>query len=224
MQYAIKDPKELSSIYSRRFDAVLDYRRRVWAVLVSRHFQQYVRPGDAVLDLGCGYGEFINQVRCGTKYAMDLNPGSAQHLDKDVRLLSQDCSKPWDLPDASLDVVFTSNFFEHLPDKLALRETLVQARRCLKPGGLLIALGPNIKYVPGAYWDFWDHFLCLTELSLGEAMENNGYECVAKVPRFLPYSMVGRRKVPMGLIALYLRMPLLWPLLGKQFLVIGRRL
>ena len=35
----------------------------------------------------------------------------------------------------------------------------------------MIALGPNIKYLPGSYWDFWDHFLCLTEMSLGEALE-----------------------------------------------------
>lgn len=46
-------------------------------------------------------------------------------------------------------------FFEHLPDKAHLLRTLGQIRRCLKPGGCLIAMGPNIKYLPGRYWDFF---------------------------------------------------------------------
>ncbi len=58
--------------------------------------------------------------------------------------------------DDSLNVVFTSNFFEHLHTKRELRETLMQARRCLRPGGGIIALGPNIRYLPGKYWDFYD--------------------------------------------------------------------
>src|SRR6187402_3538775 len=168
-------PADLQRIYEARFQANLDYRRAVWRVLIDDFFQQFVRPTDAVLDLGCGYGEFINQVRCGQRFAMDLNPDMPRRADSGVQTLLQDCSTDWQLPDNSLDVVFTSNFFEHLPDKAALGRTLDQARRCLKPGGRLIALGPNIKYLPGAYWDFWDHYLPLTELSLRESLENRNY-------------------------------------------------
>lgn len=223
MSQSIKDPRELQSIYEHRFTAMLRYRNRVWQILVSAFFQRYVRPGDTVLDLGCGYGEFINHLRCGRKLGMDLNPRSPEFLGKDVRFLQQDCSTRWDLPDAALDVVFTSNFFEHLPDKLALRNTLCEAHRCLKPGGKLIALGPNIKYVQGAYWDFWDHFLCLTEMSLGEGLENNGYHIVQSIPRFLPYSMVNAPQYPLGFIRLYLSFPLLWRVFGRQFLVVAQR-
>jgi SAM-dependent methyltransferase len=158
MSTSIKEPEELRKIYERRFERMLVYRNQVWAVLVEDFFQRYVQPGDRVLDLGCGYGEFVNHVRCARKYGMDLNPQTPRHLAADVQFLFQDCSTPWQLPDGSLDVVFTSNFFEHLPDKLALRSTLREAARCLRPGGRLIALGPNIKFVQGAYWDFWDHF------------------------------------------------------------------
>jgi predicted SAM-dependent methyltransferase len=76
----------------------------------------------------------------------------------------------------SLDVVFTSNFLEHLPDKVHVERTLAQAWRCLKDDGFIICLGPNIKYVPGAYWDFWDHFIPLTELSLSEVLKMKGSE------------------------------------------------
>lgn len=224
MSQSIKDPTELQSIYEHRFTAMLHYRTEVWRVLVDSFFQLYIKPGAAVLDLGCGYGEFINQVRGAQKYGMDLNPRSPEFLDKDVTFLRQDCSTRWNLPDASLDVVFTSNFFEHLPDKLALRNTIREAHRCLKPGGRIIAMGPNIKYVPGAYWDFWDHFLCLTELSLAEGLENNGYRVTEKVGRFLPYSMVNAPRYPVAFLRLYLALPLAWRFFGKQFLVVAERI
>jgi thymidine phosphorylase len=71
-------------------------------------------PADAVvLDLGCGHGEFINNVQCGKKIAMDLNPAARQYLNPNVVFLEQDCSHPWNIPESALDVVFTSNFFEH---------------------------------------------------------------------------------------------------------------
>jgi SAM-dependent methyltransferase len=68
-----------------------------------------------VLDLGCGYGEFINNVPAQRKFAMDLNPESRKHLGRDIEFFEQDCSAPWPLADDSLETVFTSNFFEHLP-------------------------------------------------------------------------------------------------------------
>ena len=224
MSSSVKDPRELQAIYERRFkEERVAYRVRLWRTIVASFFQPMIPPGAAVLDLGCGYGEFINQIRCGSRFAMDLNPKAAEHLDPAVKFLFQDCSLRWDLPDQSLDVVFTSNFFEHLPDKLALKLTLLEAARCLKPGGQLIALGPNIKFVQGAYWDFWDHFLSLTELSLSEALDNNGYRVERAVPRFLPYTTINQPAFPMAFVRLYLRLPLLWPWFGRQFLVVARR-
>lgn len=223
MSQSIKDPTELQSIYEHRFTSMLQYRNEVWRTLTSAFFQKYVRPTDVVLDLGCGYGEFINHIHCRTKYGMDLNPRSPEFLAQDVHFLQQDCSTRWNLPDASLDLVFTSNFFEHLPDKLALRNTLREAHRCLKAGGRVVALGPNIKFVQGAYWDFWDHFLCLTEASLGEGFENNGYRVVESHARFLPYSMVNAPQFPVALIRLYLGLPVLWRFFGRQFLVVAEK-
>ena len=67
-------PEDLQRIYGARFCNNLGYRKEVWDALVSGWFGRYV-PSDAdVLDLGSGYGEFINTVRCRAKYAMDLNP------------------------------------------------------------------------------------------------------------------------------------------------------
>lgn len=214
---------ELSRIYRRRFTDTAAYRHRVWTVLTSGFFNKWVMPDHDVLDLGCGYGEFINQIRCGRKWGMDLNPDSQEQLDKDVTFLRQDCSARWALDDGSLDVVFTSNFFEHLPDKSCLSATLAEALRCLRKGGLLIAMGPNIKVLPGLYWDFYDHHTILTEKSLAEALEVVGFDVEQAIDRFLPYTMVGAREVPLAFVRLYLAVPLAWRFLGGQFLVIARK-
>lgn len=216
-------PHDLRRIYARRFQANLAYRRDVWNVLLRHFFQRLIPAGGTVLDLGCGYGEFINQVAAGKRYAMDLNPDAPTHLKRDVGFLQQDCSQPWPLEPGCLDVVFTSNFFEHLPDKAALGRTLDQVFLALKPGGRLIAMGPNVKLVPGAYWDFWDHYIPLTESSLAEALENRGFQIEQKLAAFLPYTMAGKRPAPLAAVRLYLAMPVVWPLFGKQFLVVGRK-
>lgn len=217
------DSNELQAIYAKRFEGELEYRNRVWAVLCHWFWERYVPDNASVLDLGCGYGQFINHIRCGKKWAMDLNPESRRCLHPDVAFLEQDCSAQWPLPDASLDVVFTSNFFEHLPDKTCLKNTLLQAKRCLKPGGSLIAMGPNIKCVPGAYWDFWDHYLPLTEASLAEGLRTCGMHPVLVLPQFLPYTMVKGPRYPMWFLQLYLKLPVLWRIFGSQFLVIARK-
>jgi SAM-dependent methyltransferase len=213
--------QEVQTIYSQRFAESRAYRQKVWRVLTADFFQAMILPSGAVLDLGCGYGEFINQITASTKFAMDLNPDSARMLAKGIQFLQQDCSQRWPLPDNSLDGVFTSNFFEHLPDKATLGRTLEQAHRCLKPEGRLIALGPNVKFLPGAYWDFWDHYLPLTDTSLCEGLENRGFAIERSEPKFLPYTMVKAGEYPLLFLRVYLRLPFAWRLLGKQFLVVA---
>jgi len=208
--------------YSRRFEGSRDYRDRVWRALLRSRLQALVGADKDVLDLGCGWGEFIRNVRARARFAMDLNPDAARFAGDDVRFVEHDCTRPWPLRAGSLDVVFSSNFIEHLPDKEAIEATLQQARRCLRAGGRIILLGPNIRYVGGAYWDFWDHHVPVTDRALAEALELRGFEVERVVPRFLPYTMSDGRRVPIFLVRLYLALPLFWPLLGRQFLIVAR--
>jgi SAM-dependent methyltransferase len=214
---------QLREIYARRFDEQRRYRDRVWKVLVADFLQRFVNPGDAVLDLGCGYGQFINHVHATTKYAMDLNPQSREMISSDITFLERDCSIKWPLPDGALDLVFSSNFFEHLPAKSALEKTVQEAARCLKKGGQIIAMGPNIRCVGGAYWDFWDHHIPLTERSLSELVMTNGFRVERAISRFLPYTMVDKREMPIFVIKLYLRFRFAWRFWGSQFLVVARK-
>lgn len=220
---AMETRQDLGMEYQQRFASMAPYRDSVWRVLVGEFFQRYVDPSATVLDLGSGWGEFIRHVRAQRRIAIDLNPDMPSRVGSGVETILQDCSQPWEVADSSLDIVFTSNFFEHLPDKDALRRTLQEALRCLKVGGRIICLGPNIRFLNGAYWDFWDHFLPLTDRSMVEILSLTGFAVERVEPRFLPYSMSQGWTPPIGFIALYLRIPLLWRILGKQFLIVGRK-
>jgi SAM-dependent methyltransferase len=155
---------------------------------------------------------------------MDLNPDASRALaGSGVLMLEQDCTEPWPLDDGQLDVVFTSNFFEHLLSKQALSRTLEEVFRCLRPGGRLIAMGPNASVLPGKYWDFWDNLLPLTDLSLAEGLELQGFEVHRRERKFLPYTMVGAPEDPFTLLRAYLRLRPAWWFLGGQFLVIADR-
>jgi SAM-dependent methyltransferase len=214
---------ELEVIYKNRFKTTEVYRTEVWKTLIRQCFETYIPTDATVLDLGCGYGDFINNIRCARKYAMDVNPSTSRRLNPDVTLLAQDCSIQWELHDKTLDVVFTSNFFEHQFSKSDLARTIKEAVRCLKIGGRLIAMGPNVKFVGGAYWDFYDHHLALTELSVKEVFEASGLQVESVRPRFLPYTMVNGPTYPQIFLRMYLALPLAWRIMGKQFLVIAKK-
>ncbi len=213
----------LDELYRARFGDAASERARVWKILVDRCFQRYVPRDGAVLDIGCGWGEFINAIDARERHAIDLNPDARTHVDAAVELHLQSCAERWPIGDGSLDAAFTSNFLEHLPDKRALTATIDEALRCLKPGAPLVCLGPNIRCLPGAYWDFFDHHIPLSERSLAECLTSAGFAIERSVARFLPYTMSGKRPPPSFAIRAYLALPLAWPLFGRQFLVVARK-
>ena len=86
-----------------------------------------------------------------------------------------------------------------------------------------MALGPNIRFVGNAYWDFVDHHVPLTDASLSELLEVHGFEIEQSIDRFLPYTMVRKRPVPNFFVAIYLAARPIWKILGKQFLIIARK-
>jgi len=215
--------KNLTQIYEKRFSGHENYRNRVWKILIRDFFSKWIKHTDHVLDLGCGYGEFINHVNCEVRYAMDLNPKTKSLLDKEIIFHQQDCSKPWKIDQNSLDLVFTSNFFEHLPNKESLDLTMGEIKKALKPGGRLIAMGPNISVLNGKYWDFWDHHVALSDQSLFELLEIHDLSIEQSESKFLPYNMVRVKERPLVLVSLYLSLPFLWKLFGKQFLIVAKK-
>ena len=215
--------EDLKKIYQIRFSGLEEYRNAVWKILVKDFFAKWIEKDSVVLDLGCGYGEFINNVECCQTHAMDLNPDTRKTLNGDVLFHEQDCSQPWPFDPDSLDLIFTSNFFEHLSSKEVLDETVAHAKMALKPGGRIIALGPNISVLKGRYWDFWDHHVALSEQSLEELLCLHKFKIEKKIKKFLPFNMVRVNRKPLFLVSIYLKCRWFWPIWGKQFLIIAKK-
>ena len=210
------------ALYAHRFDqAERAAKARVWAVLCADFFQRYVRPDDHLLDLGAGFCEFINHIRCARKYAVDGNPQIAALAAPDVEAHVGRADRLDWLADQSVDVVFVSNFFEHLPDSAALLAVLGEVRRVLRPSGRLLILQPNIRYAYREYWDFLDHHLALSHVSMVEALALAGFRATEVRPRFLPFSTKSALPQWPILVKLYLRLPLAQRLLGKQMFVVA---
>jgi SAM-dependent methyltransferase len=215
----------LVAIYRRRFDGdALKQKNKVWKVICESFLQNYIAPTDAVLDMGAGTCEFINNIRCGRKYAADVNPDTRHHAAEGVVVLQPASSSSLELADASLDVVLASNFFEHLPNRQCVLDTLSEIRRVLVEGGKLIIIQPNVKYLYMEYWDYFDHQIALSHESMCEAISTSGFDIDILRARFLPYSF--RSRYPKGrfFVKTYLKIPLIQRVLGKQMFILARKL
>jgi len=118
-------------------------RRRIFARLAA---ESGVRPGDRVLDVGCGTGSFTRVIAQAV-----APPGTAQGIDPSGEAITEarrltridNCSfstgvaEALDAADASYDVVVSSLMVHHLPEELrpqAIREMF----RVLRPGGSVL--------------------------------------------------------------------------------------
>ncbi len=214
----------LKELYEIRFSAEDRAKKdAVWKVLCDYFFCRYIKPTDTVLDIACGYGEFSNHIKAGRKIAIDLNPDAKRYLKDDVEWHLSSANAMEKINSSTIDVCFSSNFFEHLPDKQTMDDVLKEAFRVLKPYGRYVAMQPNIRYEPGRYWDYYDHVLPLSHLSCKEAFEKAGYVVEEVIPKFVPFSTASRLPQWPIFVRLYLAFPLLWRILGGQFVIVARK-
>jgi SAM-dependent methyltransferase len=103
-----------------------------------------IRPGERVLDLGCGAGRFVGALReagadpVGVEIAAAALERARRNVpEADFRLLEPDGSVP--LEHGSVDLVWCSEVLEHVADVAHL---LLEARRVLKPSGRLLVTVP----------------------------------------------------------------------------------
>ena len=216
--------EQIRKEYRLRFSSIEAYRNNVWRILTERFFNRYIPPDSTILELGCGWGEFVNNVRAKTKYAIDINPEGNERLGSSIRFINQDCSEKWPLSNSSLDIIFASNFLANLISKTHIEQTIIEVKRCLKPGGKFICLGPNIKFLHGYYWYFWDTHIGLSETSLSELLQLYNFKIETCLDKFLPFKMSKEKQPPLIYLKIYLAFPILWKLFGKQFLIIAQNI
>ncbi|GAB4534960.1 MAG: hypothetical protein Fur0020_01960 [Thermodesulfovibrionia bacterium] len=219
----IKNVKErLHRMYKVRFpQEELEKKEKLWRVLIDVMIQRYIKETDTVVDIGGGECLFINNIRCGKKYVVDLNPATMKYANKDVIVINESAVNIYPVKDGEIDVVFVSNFFEHLRNTDELEKVIAEIKRILKEGGLLIVIQPNIHYAYKEYWDFPDHHIPLSHNSISELLIMNGFIIKVCYPRFLPWRPKGKISNSEFLLRAYLGFPFLWRLFGKQAFIVA---
>jgi SAM-dependent methyltransferase len=194
-------------------------RERLWSVLCG-FLERYIHISDAVLELGGGYCDFINNIRARDKHVVDVFEGVLKYANQSVKAHVGSCTDLSEFGNESFNVVFASNLFEHLtwPE---LDRTTAEIRRVLRPRGKLILIQPNFKYSYKEYFDDYTHRLIFTDTSLKDYLGTRRFRVREVVPRFLPYSLKGRYRKPSWLLRLYLASPLR-PLAGQMLIVAER--
>jgi SAM-dependent methyltransferase len=204
--------------HASRFTA--DSRRDVlWQTLWRAFFRYRVPEKACVLDLGSGYGQFINNVVARRRIAIDSWPGLGAHLASGVEAITGDVTDLSMIEDGTVDFAFASNIFEHLTQP-QLVAVLVALSRKLAPAGTLTILQPNYRYAYREYFDDYTHVAVWSHVSLADFLVANGFEIVELRPRFLPLTIKSRLPVWPFMIRAYLALPV--KPLGKQMLVVAR--
>jgi hypothetical protein len=188
----------------------------VWRTLCRHYFGRFISERDCVLELGAGYGSFINHVAAGRRIAIDAWDGFVEHLQAGVEGHVGDVTDLSFLEPASVDFVFASNLFEHV-SQADLASVLQQLRGVLSRHGTINILQPNYYYAYRQYFDDYTHRTVYTHVSMTDFLQAHGYRVVACQPRFLPLLVKSRLPVSPALIRLYLASP--WKLLGKQMFI-----
>ncbi|MGH7660880.1 MAG: class I SAM-dependent methyltransferase [Vulcanimicrobiaceae bacterium] len=215
----------MERLYRDRFSAAeRESKDKIWQVLCQNFFQQFVRAdADTVLDVGSGLGEFTRHIKARRKIAIDLNPESERLVPQGTEFHLSSAENMTAVPDNSVDVAFSSHFLEHLPSKAIVDGVLSEIYRVLKPGGIYVALQPNLRLCGWRYWDFHDHHVPMSDRSGREAFAAAGFEIEKLIPRFLPFTTKTWLPQHPALVRAYLAFPLAWLVLGKTFLIVGKK-
>jgi ubiquinone/menaquinone biosynthesis C-methylase UbiE len=128
----------------------------------------FLPPGARVLDLGAGTGkQALELERRGFEVTAIEIAGSNYAMNRVFPVTDYD-GRTIPLADASIDVVFSSNVLEHVPD---LSRMHGEIRRVLAPGGICLHV------LPTHTWRLWT--------TLGSYLEAISFS-VSSLPRLLP--------------------------------------
>ena len=197
-----------------------DGRRDVlWQTLWRYHFSKIIAPDSCVLDLGAGYGSFINQVIARRRIAIDLWPGFVDHIAPGVETIVGSVADLGSIEAGAVDFAFASNVFEHM-SQADFATVLAQLRSKLSVRGQLCILQPNYHFAYREYFDDYTHVSVYSHISLADFLRAHDYDVSDVQPRFLPLTIKSRFPVDPLLIRAYLASP--FKPMGKQMLLLAR--
>ncbi|HWU89223.1 MAG TPA: class I SAM-dependent methyltransferase [Kofleriaceae bacterium] len=182
-----------------------DERRRLRAKQAAGLLLPLTRPGDRVLEIGCGRGETLDELARAGRRCVGMEPSrhmvALSEAPSGVPIMDGTADK-LDFPDGTFDLVFSLQVLEHLhPDDVPLH--FAEAFRVLKRDGLLAFETPNRRTGPhdvSRGFSASAEGLHLKEWSLGELIEQLravGFVDLQGlvVPPFLARRVAGLRRI-----------------------------
>lgn len=145
---------------------------------------RYRQPPGRLLEIGPGHGGIARLARdAGWTYtAVEPSPILASEL----RAHGFDVVEAWTPPfpggDASEDVIYADQVLEHMPGIDAARAFVSEARRVLRPAGILFVVVPDYLKERGFFWDIdYTHNFVTTERRVRQLLYDGGFEVVEMV-------------------------------------------
>lgn len=137
----------------RVYDAIADQfsstRQYLWGDLEP--LAAYAKPGDTILDLGCGNGrlfQLFEKHDLGVTYiGQDQSEGLISYAKEAFPNGQFTLGSMTHIPlsDKSVDCVYSIAAFHHLPDDASRQACLSEIARVLKPGGTLVMSNWNLE-------------------------------------------------------------------------------
>lgn len=193
-------------------------RTKTWQALVELYFQGLIKESDTVLEIGAGWCDFINEIKCQQKIAVDIWPGVKENANIKVETYISDAKNLDFIGDRSVDVIFASNFLEHI-SREDTEQFVKHVKRILKNQGQLILMQPNYRLNPARYFDDFTHISIWSDISLATYLVSEDFTITTLKPKFLPLSMKSRLPVFKFLIRLYLHSPI--KIFAGQMLIVS---
>ena len=217
---------DLQKLYDHRFEAKEKERKNaIWKEICKYLTSKTQKSYKVIVDIAAGYCDFINHVEYNCKkYAIDVNPDVKKYAEKNIKAIVDSIENlSLHFKENSVSLFFMSNFLEHIP-KDSISRLLQTEYSLLEEGGEVWILTPNIRYVGGKYWDFYDHITPITEKALIEEAGLVGFKLQMCIPKFLPYTTKSRFPQAPWIVHLYLKlMPLSGKIFGEQsFLILSK--
>jgi SAM-dependent methyltransferase len=118
---------------------------RLDALVADLVSEAEIRPGDTVVDYGCGEQPYRSLFEGCQYIAVDLpgNSGASVHIDSSGRV---------PLPNASADLVISTQVLVHVSDP---KTYLHECHRILRPGGTLVLTTHGIMFLHPHPTDYW---------------------------------------------------------------------
>lgn len=183
----------------------LKERNRIW-VEISRYISTDVSDIKTLLEIGAGYCDFINQFPATKKICFELNRDREKYASADVDFRCGDAIQLVKEIDTTVDMVFASNFLEHLSDE-QLEILMPGIYDILNSKGKLVLLQPNYLLCQNTYFNDETHRTIFSDENIKPFLKKYRFEILKLIPGLLPFSMKSRLPKWPLLVRLYLNSP-----------------